>query len=307
MVKILNILRNKCEICSSKQFQDIIIGKYILNRLKSTNLNVTNKEYSTTIELIKCQKCSLIQPKYLLNSKQLVQLYNNIQDSSYLLTSDIRGKSNYEQIIPIINKYIKNINKRNIFLLEIGSGSGGLLNKLAKKDINVIGLEPSKNFCRYAENKYKNIFIHNIGFEYFNTQKRFDIIIALDIIEHVASPYLFMLKINKLLKKNGILIIGTPNINSLISKLMGKYWWHIRPPHIFYFNNKNLIKLANLSGMKLLQKNYFYWNLSLNYLLDSLQKLIFKKSLFSFIQLDKILIKINFFDSILYTFRKKIK
>ena len=45
--------------------------------------------------------------------------------------------------------------------------------------------------------------------------KKFDIITAFDVIEHVLDPLNFLRKLKKKLKKNGIIFVYTPNIDSL--------------------------------------------------------------------------------------------
>ena len=53
-------------------------------------------------------------------------------------------------------------------------------------------------------------------------------------IEHVRHPQETLLKANRLLKDEGLLLIVTPDTASLSHHLMGKRWTHYKPEHFFY-------------------------------------------------------------------------
>lgn len=274
------------------------LGENVINSLNSSQVTVTNKDYSASVPVVICKNCKLVQPKYILNCQEIVSLYSKMGDSEYLRTSDLRTKSNYDQIIKTIKH--KNSDSK---ILEIGSGSGGLLRLLKNIFPNSIGIEPSRDFCKFAETKY-GLKIKNTGFESFNTKYKYDIVIALDVIEHVASPRNFFKKTSSLLNKNGILVLGTPNISSFMATILKKRWWHIRPPHLFYFNKENLKLIANNYGFSLKYINSFYWSLPLNYVIDSVEKLLFGKTIIKPPK-NNIKIKVNTYDSNIFVFKKK--
>lgn len=291
--------RKKCEACKSESLNAIQIGGHIIKNLTSNQLRVTNKDYGESIETVLCKQCTLVQPKYILNTEDIIKLYSTMDDEEYLNSSDLRGKANYKQIIKIINK-LDYINTKSAFL-EIGAGCGSLLNLLKKNFPSIKGLEPNTSFCKQAKNKY-NLEIINSGYENLKTNDKFDCIIALDVIEHVSSPDHFMKTLRDSLTTNGIAIIGTPDIKSITARLFRKKWWHIRPPHIYYFNDKSFGTIATNNGFKISKKGFWHWELPLNYILDSIQKLVFKKTIIHFKFLN-FPIHINTYDSKLYVLK----
>ena len=90
----------------------------------------------------------------------------------------------------------------------------------------------------------------------------------------------------------------TPDIGSLISKLLGENWWHIRPDHIYYFTEETLSLLLLSLGYKIEKLGKYSWTFSLNYWITRLKNIfppIYK--LLSALK-GKPFLTINFFDSL---------
>ena len=51
-------------------------------------------------------------------------------------------------------------------------------------------------------------------------------------------------------EKDGVLCIVTPDIGSLISRILGENWWHIRPDHIYYFTEETISLLLLSQGYR---------------------------------------------------------
>lgn len=290
-------LRHKCEACESKELYPYQMAKEPIKAISLEQLKVTDKEYGTCLEMVRCANCKLVQSKKIIPPSEIVKLYAAVDDTQYLESAEQRAQSNYQQIIRDIKQYSTG-NK----LFEFGAGSGGLVGLLKKDHYEVEGLEPNQSFCDFARENY-GVTIQPIGYEDLNTNKKYNTIIAIDVIEHVSSPNHFMAKIASLLEPEGIAIIGTPKTDSAMAKLMGKKWWHIRPPHLYYFNEKSFNAITKHNNFTVIKKKYFYWSLPLAYILDSIQKLVFKKASLSFKKL-KLNIRLNFLDSRVYIIRK---
>lgn len=297
----MNNIKITCEACGSKNLRDYIIceNPININYLTSSNFKVTSKEYSSCIETVKCLDCNLIQTKYNLNPQDLVKFYSGVIDNDYLESAEIRGESNYNQVIKLIRKFKPDA--QSIF--EIGAGSGTMLN-LLKNEFEINGIEPSESFCKFAKDNYE-IELSPLGYESYKSSKKYDVIIALDVIEHVVSPSNLLKNMGEMLNEDGIVIIGTPNIESISANLLRKKWYHIRPPHIYFFSPKTFYLLSRNNSFNIVKEYYFSWSFPLYYLVDALQKLILKRSIFNFNFL-KFKVKINLFDSKVYVIRKRI-
>jgi|GEM_PF-4034548 len=128
------------------------------------------------------------------------------------LTNTIFNLLNRE---PIKSKIRKSINKDidNIgAILEAGCGDGKKLKLLLKKVNYVIGLDFSENAVKvaYKANPDAHIYRGDIRKLPFKDNS-IDYILSLGVIEHFENPSLLVNKMARVLKKDGILFLTTPN------------------------------------------------------------------------------------------------
>lgn len=88
--------------------------------------------------------------------------------------------------------------------------------------------------------------------EDFALNKKFDVITAIELIEHLSNPGLFLDRCAEHLKDDGKLILTTPNCFSLISMVekLFKDEPEVNREHTLYFNKKVLEKLLSLHGFR---------------------------------------------------------
>ena len=139
------------------------------------------------------------------------------------------------------------------------------------KDIEKFGIEESKFACDYIKKNFKEINIRNSNiYELEKYNNQFDVIMFYHVIEHLEKPSEAITLINKRLKKDGILIIGTPNIDSFVSKVFRENFRHLIPAHICLYGEKSLSSLLKKNNFKILkiEKPFFknVYNNFLNYL-----------------------------------------
>lgn len=150
-------------------------------------------------------------------------LFNKLSDEWW----DENGKFKILHTIrPIRIKYILDqLNKsslKNLDILDLGCGGGLVSESLARLEGNVTGVDFVKNNIDVArfhsiQNKLKIKYIH-ADIENLKVDKKFDLIILFEILEHLEDWTKFLKFISKNLKKNGLIIISTINRN-LISNL----------------------------------------------------------------------------------------
>lgn len=79
------------------------------------------------------------------------------------------------------------------------------------------------------------------------------------VIEHVSNPKIILNILNKLLKKDGILIIGTPNVASLAAKIFRGNFRLFGPGHLCLFNPFSLNKILKNGGFEVFEREYPFW------------------------------------------------
>ena len=112
------------------------------------------------------------------------------------------------------------LNKNITSVLEIGSGTGLLLNELKVHfpNIDFEGLDPNesgfhnyKNISKKIEKENNNFRINNSSVENYDSEKKYDLIFSVNVFEHVKNQSEYIKKTFKLLNDNGTNIIISPN------------------------------------------------------------------------------------------------
>ena len=116
---------------------------------------------------------------------------------------------------------------KNIELLDIGCGGGLLSEPLCRLGANITAIDASlKNIevAKYHARKNKlNIKYICSSPDKFKPKKKYDVVLNMEIIEHVEDINLFLKKSSQLIKKNGLMFVATLNktLKSYIFAIVG--------------------------------------------------------------------------------------
>ena len=102
-------------------------------------------------------------------------------------------------------------------ILDIGSGGGLLCEPLYRLGADVTGIDAANKNIEVAKLHAKEMdlnikYIHSSP-EKINLKNEFDVILCMEVVEHVSNVELFIEKCSRLIKKNGIIFISTINKN----------------------------------------------------------------------------------------------
>ncbi len=263
----------ECDVCGSK--------KYTIQHKKSgrakTKYFISDDSYGVHPQIVKCVDCNLIYCYPRENKNTIVKRYKQFIDETYEKERPAR-KQNQVKIIANIEKLLNRKGK----VLDIGAATGAFLEAAKEVGWKTFGIEPSKWAVEYAKKNF-NLTIAQGTLEKAKFKPAsFDAITLIDVIEHVDSPRQLLLEVKKLLSQDGVVVLVTPNIQSLLFKLLGEKWWHVRPDHIYYFNHETLNLLVESLGFKIVKVQSAGWNFSYNYWISRFKNnLTFIYSLFS--------------------------
>jgi ubiquinone/menaquinone biosynthesis C-methylase UbiE len=118
--------------------------------------------------------------------------------------------------------FIKGILRPNQKILDVGCGSGNFLEHLVQlnKRIQLFGIDYSDSMIKKNSSKhfiFKKVDL-NTGILF--KDESFNIVYAGEIIEHIYNPDFFLREINRVNKKNGYLILSTPNLCAWYNRLL---------------------------------------------------------------------------------------
>ncbi|MDC3114504.1 bifunctional 2-polyprenyl-6-hydroxyphenol methylase/3-demethylubiquinol 3-O-methyltransferase UbiG [Candidatus Pelagibacter sp.] len=158
---------------------------------------------------------------------------------------------------------------KKVKILDIGCGGGLLSEPMSRLGAEVIGIDASNKNINVAKlhAKKNNLDIKYIcsSPENLNTKIKFDVILNMEIIEHVEDVKIFLNSCSKLLKKNGIMFVATLNktLKSYLFAIVGAEYilrwlpigtheWEkfVKPEELISLLKKCNFSLDSLDGMK---------------------------------------------------------
>ncbi len=157
---------------------------------------------------------------------------------------------------------------KNIKILDVGCGGGLLSEPMYRLGASVTGIDASnKNISVAKIHSQKNNLKINYfcsSPEKFKIKDKFDVILNMEIVEHVEDVNFFLESCNNLLKKNGIMFVATLNktLKSYIFAIVGAEYilrwlpigtheWEkfLKPEDLISIQKKNNLKLDKINGM----------------------------------------------------------
>ena len=201
----------------------------------SSKLAYNHKYFSFPI--IKCNQCGFIRATKTPSEVKLIEyysIYSYDKDSGV----DQITLTRYQEILKKIKPYQKT-NK----LLDFGCGLGHFLEAAKEENWDVYGYELSQKANELLIDKNIKTICEE-EFTQYNNQ--FDVIICIEVIEHVTHPLETIFQIQKLLRSGGILYLTTPNIkNFSLSYMKNKEFFITYPEHLNYFTVKSIRKILD--------------------------------------------------------------
>jgi len=246
-----------CRLCGTGKLA--LIRKGIpAAALSSANFAITDRTYGTTLDVYGCRTCSLKQ--CFAPEVSVLDYYTGLTDKEYEATRKERLLQ-AERIVAVIKAH-----KAGGSLIDIGAGSGILVEAALAAGYDTSGYEPSRWLQQEAVNKGLPV-IQGV-FDGTAVSGKADVISIIDVIEHVEDPYMLLAQARSAMHEEGVLVLTTPDVNSLCARLLGHRWWHYRIAHITYFNKRTLSLLLDQAGFEIVRTLRPSWYFSADYLLD---------------------------------------
>ena len=179
---------------------------------------------------------------------------------------------------------------KNIKILDIGCGGGLLSEPLSRLGATVTGIDASDRNIKIAKMHLKksklDIKYYCSSPESFEAKEKFDVVLNMEIVEHVDNVDFFLMKSSELLKKDGLMFIATLNktLKSYVFAIIGAEYilkwlpigthdWNkfLKPDDLINICKNNSLNLNNLIGVKfdILKNEWIVSNdKSINYLAE---------------------------------------
>ena len=250
-----------CNLCGSDHYTVVYdtFSKYQEDS-HSDSYKITDHSVDLPVRIVKCCKCGLIYMNPRLDQSRIQKNYEDMADDFYMHEEAGRRKS-----ADTILKYLKKMDKKGR-ILDVGCATGFLLDQARAQGWEVYGIELSAWAVDYAKNKLQLPNITQGSLKDANYPDNFfDVVVLKDVIEHLTAPKETLEQIRHVLKPSGILCCNTPDIDSLVSKMLGAKWWGIKQSHLYYFNRHSLSVLFEATGFVSLKIRSHARTFTINY------------------------------------------
>jgi 2-polyprenyl-3-methyl-5-hydroxy-6-metoxy-1,4-benzoquinol methylase len=152
-------------------------------------------------------------------------------------------------------------------VLDVGAGNGVLADvvRMLQNAVVLDGVEPSRAASQIACRKYRSFHcgFHESHPDNMATSRKYDAIVAADVIEHTPDPQEFLQSLQPCLAKGGKIYLSVPNVSfgSLrVALLCGKWdytdWGLVERTHLRYFTKRTILELAEAIGMHIERIDY---------------------------------------------------
>jgi len=201
-------------------------------------------------EISRCAACGFVFVSDSLPAGDLERAYAEMADPGYLREAGV-----YHRAADWVLARLEPWRGAGARLLDIGCGTGFLLEQARKAGWDVRGIELSRWMVEQARQRLPGDVVRQGGYDSGHFREiAFDVVVAVDVIEHVPDPEGFVREIANRLRPGGIACLVTPDIGSLVARALGEGWWYIQVPHLNYFDRSTLARLAGRLGLRVVRQ-----------------------------------------------------
>lgn len=227
-----------CVLCRSARVEKFLSlnGQYSLNR---------------------CLDCSLVRLDPIPSADQLSELYS----SGGYYSEGGSGYSDYagqrKSLTATYKKMIQRLKGSSLtaetVVLEVGSGLGYFLDAVKPHCRSVVGIELDQ--AAVSRMQERGLSATRESLEEFSSDERFDLIVAIQVLEHFPDPLSTVNKIRNLLTPGGKFVVVVPNFDSPLRRVLGRRWPSYKvPEHLTYFTPSTLRLLLASVGASAMEE-----------------------------------------------------
>ena len=234
---------SNCRVCGNYYKEFIDFGMMPIANSFKPKIDIYEEKFKMSVGF--CQKCMIVQLLHQPDpTKMFHENYAFFSSTSFLMQNHFKKFAN--QVIES-----KKLNDTSL-VLEIGCNDGILLQNFKSKNINCIGIEPSKNVATKAEEKGIRVIT-----EFFNPDtvskiekefQKIDAILSANVICHIPDVNSIFSGVKKILKNNGVFIFEEPYLLDIIKK---NSFDQIYDEHVFLFSVMSVSFLAKKHDLEL--------------------------------------------------------
>lgn len=251
-----------CNLCGSKELEVVYYARHEDEKDKDLVKKFRASGDELLIDqLVRCRKCGLkfVNPR--IKGDIIVDSYSAGDDPLFISQAESRERTFAKAV-----KEITRANGGKGKILDIGTAGGSFLAAAKKQGWDVAGCEPNRWLANWGNKNYGLNINPGTIFDQKYKGESADVVTLWDVIEHTPDPLKVLKETNRILKKNGLLIVNYPDIDSWLAKLMGRKWLFLTSVHLYYFTPRTIKEILAKAGFKVIKIRPYFQTLELGYI-----------------------------------------
>ncbi len=231
-----------CRLCEKNDVRQIIdFGRQPIVHNLLRNPDDSYKLYP--FRLGKCETCGFLQLMDCIPPEILYQ--------DYFTLSGWKQQPHIPKLLRLVETIFKT--DKQSAIIEIGCNDGSFLEHLRNRGLtSLLGIEPTGDSYQVAQSKgfdvINDFFSYEKAIDLVSFGDKFDLVIARQVLEHIADLDNFLKGIRKVLKNNGNVLLEIPDASIHVDYLDYSFW----EEHVNYFTLNTVTHLLAKHGFRIL-------------------------------------------------------
>jgi SAM-dependent methyltransferase len=137
------------------------------------------------------------------------------------------------------------------------------------------GIELAADAAIYCQRSGLSVLPGAVDETTLHRDVKVDIIVMLDVIEHLPDPRGTLVLLSRHLSPGGIIVITTGDFGSVAARLSGRYWRLMTPPqHLWFFSRDSIIRLAESLGLRIERVDHPWKIVDLSLIMFQLRRML---------------------------------
>ena len=252
-----------CWLCGG-QAHDLVQPSSVDGPLTARAFAITSADYGRTAAIWRCGACGFLA---CLDVGEVLAHYEALEDPEYDEGRDERS-AQADDLLDVAGRLQRAGSKGR--LLDVGAGTGTLVERALARGWDATGVEPSRWLARRATDR--GLPVHRGVLPHDAVLPPFDVVMLVDVLEHVTDPVGLLRQARAHLAPGGLGIVVTPDVGSIASRVLGRRWWHRRIAHVGYFDRSTLRRALSEAGLLALAWQRPGWRFRVDYLVPRVHR-----------------------------------
>jgi 2-polyprenyl-3-methyl-5-hydroxy-6-metoxy-1,4-benzoquinol methylase len=198
-------------------------------------------------KVVICQDCGHIQIYPFFDEKEYAAVNEKFFNQKYLISSNenpdnLKKKKKLDERL---SSYLK----EGFKVLDVGPGEAWAMDYFQERKCNYFAIEAVDRLALSISKRGGTVIGKSIFDSYPNHENYFDIVVFRHVLEHMVNPYQVLVRLKYFLNSNGLIYLAVPNASNISIKKGFRTSW-LRPVHVSYFCEGNVLRIAESAGLR---------------------------------------------------------